>query len=727
MDYSLLEGGPTGLLNSVDLVLEMAEIDRADAVAALEKASEAPGQGSTFLELVKQDEPSHWTAAILTDLKPAAGELELGRLRYILRTALPLHPDFKLNYNGEDLSSTKVDKDQLWSFEVGVSEKELPGGAKGKASPWSLLGKSDYTMPDGQPAKGLKLTSAGVIAGRAVLYKDSLTTGKSERLERSHGFFVRVRGRLINLGVEAADFDLDVELRHGTLSRFFMEVWADGLDGDIASARESIKESPALAELKAYLKAVFNRARAVAQERDASDQLGRLSKDDRLADPPLALSQGPLRRMINRAVEGDRVVRESLGVTDDQTKELSEALVSTEDLVDKIVLEPQLSSERFVSYDPARRTVVLNEAHPFVSNYKDSKKVGEPLRLLGLTELLTEAYMLDENIAPEVVERIMRRRDSFLRALVKRFPRSATVIAQHLNDSRNKKNELEDAIADAFSILGFHVSKRGGAGHGTDGVVTARLGRRQQGGASSSFSFNYDAKSSGESVIVHMDDDGVEIPITNDAKVQRIRADTARTSVLRVHRESLVSDDSVEIKPLFTVVIAPDFQGADDPEALISKVCINDDIVPIRVADLAKLVEVFPLQGLTPASLRPLFDLRSPAATSAWIAEQEASVAVPRPRIDRLLSVLSKYSDKAAATQIQHLHAWMIADDWNGTESELEGLVRGLHALAPASFYFEDGFIALNATIEALFAEIRVSLEAYEDADLVAPYLASLA
>lgn len=726
MDYSLLEGRPAGLLNAVDLRLDMVELDRKDALAALEAAFQPIGEQNSFLDEVCKSEPKHWTAAILTTLKPAAGEIELGRLRYILRTALPLHPDFKLDYNGETLSSTKVDKEQLWSFEVGKDENTLPGQGKGKPSPWSQLPSAEIDLPDDTTAMALQLKTAGPIAGRAVLYKDSLNTGKSEKLERSHGFFVRVRGRLINLGVEAADFDLDVELRHGTLSRFFMEVWADGLDADIASARESIKESPALDEVKAYLKAVFNRARTVAQERDASDQLGRLGKDNRLADPPLALSQGPLRRMLSRAAEGDRIVQDSLGVSDTQNQDISDALASTEDLVEKIVLEPQQSSERFVSYDPARRTVVLNESHPFVSNYKDAKKVGEPLRLLGLTELLTEAYMLDENIAPEVVDRVMRRRDSFLRALVKRFPRSATVIAQHLVDARNKKDDLEDAVADAFAILGFHVSKRGGAGHGTDGVVTARLGRRQENGTTSSYAFTYDAKSSGESVIVHLDDDGVEIPIENDSKVAKIRADTARTSVLRVHRESLDSDTSVEIKPSFTVVIAPDFQGADDPDALISKVCENDSIVPIRVADLAKLVEVFPLQGLTPASMRSLFELRSPEATAAWVAQQESSVAVPRPRIDSLLSILSKYSDKAAATQIQHLHAWMITEGWDGTQGELEGLVRGLHALAPASFYFEDGFIALNASIEALYAEIRVSLEAYEDAGLVAPYLESL-
>jgi hypothetical protein len=726
MDFSLLDNAPTGLLSTVKFRLDMVELNRESALSTLEKAFESLGSNNAFLELIQNEEPEHWTVAILANLKPTASEIELGRLRWILRTALPLHPDFKLYYNNEELESTKADKERLWDFTVGRDEHKLPGPGKGQRSEWAQLPASEVLLPDGSTASALDLRTAGPIAGKAILFKDSINVGKSNRIERSHGFFVRVRGRLINLGVEAADFDLDVDLRHGTLSRFFMEVWIDGLDEGIASARESIKESLALDEVKRYLKAIFNRARAIAQEKDAADQLGRLGRDNRLADPPLALSQGPLRRMLNRAAEGDSLIQESLGIAPTQQDDIVAAAESKDDLVEKIIIEPQLSSARFVSYDPGRKSVVLNESHPFVANYKDAKKVGEPLRLLGLTELLTEAYMLDENIAPEVVERVMRRRDSFLRALVKRYPRSATVIAQHLADARNRKDDLEDAVADAFSILGFHVVKRGGSTHGTDGIVTARLGRRQENGESYSYAFTYDAKSSGEPVVVVVDDDGVEISLDNTSRVAKIRADTARTSVLRVHRESLNSDSTVEIKPSFTVVVAPDFQGADDPDALLSKVCRNDSIVPIRVADLARLVEVFPLQGLSPASIKPLFELRSPAETAMWIRQQEESVSVPRPRIDQLVQMLDRYSDKPVATKIQHLHAWMLSEGWMGTEGELEGLVRGLHALAPISFFYQDGYIALNSSIEALYAEIRRTLETYEDGTMVAPYLASM-
>jgi hypothetical protein len=180
------------------------------------------------------------------------------------------------------------------------------------------------------------------------------------------------------------------------------------------------------------------------------------------------------------------------------------------------------------------------------------------------------------------------------------------------------------------------------------------------------------------------------------------------------------------VSPAFTVVIAPDFQGTDDEQSLIEAICINDTIAPLRIDDLAKLVELFPLAGLNPLRLRPLFELRSPAATRDWVTDQEAAVRVPRPRIDQIVSLIVEYSEAPASTNITHLHAWMMSKGYEGLEDELHGLVRGLHALAPESFYFDEGVVALNATPEALYAEIRSTLEAYDNDDLVGPYLSTL-
>ncbi len=54
--------------------------------------------------------------------------------------------------------------------------------------------------------------------------------------------------------------------------------------------------------------------------------------------------------------------------------------------------------------------------------------------------------MLDENIDAITVNRIMKRRDAYLRDLVSYHPRSAPVIAKGLRDSSNDEKALEDAV-----------------------------------------------------------------------------------------------------------------------------------------------------------------------------------------------------------------------------------------------------------------------------------------
>ena len=53
----------------------------------------------------------HWTAARLSNLKPTACDIELVRLRWALRSALPLNPEFQLWLNDHEVNSSEVDSD----------------------------------------------------------------------------------------------------------------------------------------------------------------------------------------------------------------------------------------------------------------------------------------------------------------------------------------------------------------------------------------------------------------------------------------------------------------------------------------------------------------------------------------------------------------------------------------------------------------------------------------
>ena len=78
---------------------------------------------------------------------------------------------------------------------------------------------------------GLSHKELGRITGYIELYDSDLTGGKSADTGRSHGFFVYVRGRMINIDEDDDGFGIPRnQLRHGTFSKFRMVVHIDSLD-----------------------------------------------------------------------------------------------------------------------------------------------------------------------------------------------------------------------------------------------------------------------------------------------------------------------------------------------------------------------------------------------------------------------------------------------------------------------------------------------------------------
>ncbi len=659
--------------------------------------------------LFGDDAPNSWTAAVLTHLKPTAFDIRLGRLRWILRTAIPLNPNFRLWFNGWQLVTSKIDKKQLWTYTVGKDESQLQAGDRpGKSVKVKLEG--------GKEEPAYLLPAAGLIWGTAILFDSSLQQGKSDQLGRSHGFFVRVRRRLIN--IDDPTFDVGPELSHGVFTRFNMVIDADGLDEYVAAPRESLQESPALAELKRYMLAVFNRARVVKASYDTNDPLPLLSQQGRITDPPPALTQGPFRRMLQRAVGSRDSTMNTLGLSPSDVDEANRLLEAGEDLIESVVVRPVGDDERLVAYDPRSKAAVVNQNHPFVANYLDVRGAIEPLKLVALTELLTEAYMLDESISPEQVARVMRRRDSFLRGLVERYPRSAFVVAAQLRAAANDEKRLEDAVADALELLGYDVQRISGTGT-PDGVATARLGWRAQSTASESYALTYDAKSSGaDAKSAILDDEGEPVHQPPSGKPPRIQAGTTHTSILRVHRERAKEKFNLPVEPTETLLIAPDFQGFDDEaESTIGAICTNDRITPVRVEDLAKLVELFPFRLVSPTSLRTFFEIRHPAEAARYVASLRDSAEMQASTLPLITAILQDYSERKSPVSVASLTTALFERTGNDyPNSEVEAVVRGLAALAPKCLYFDGSVVALNASPRTLYAELGKAIEPVEDA-----------
>jgi hypothetical protein len=712
MDYERVQGS---MSQPADLTLSVASLTRDEAQETLTRALPDSARDPQVLkQLFANGGTAHWTAAILTRLRPTAQNIQRGRLRWVLSTALPLNPTFALTMDDKPVVPSKASGKVQWQFRIGESESELP----------NQPGESTSLTIDGKKVPAWRLPLAGVVYGSAQLFEQPLQRGKSEDWGRSHGFFVRVRQRLINF--DDPEFDVGPELRHGTLTRFHMEIDADDLDHLIASPRESLQESPELADLKKYMLAVFNRARVVSSDADDKDHIPLLNKQGRIANPPPALTQAPFRRMLRRATSGEVPVREVLGLQDAELDDAETLLDEGEDLISSVLVEPVGDDDRLVIYDPQRKAAILNQSHPFISNYIDMKGVGEPLRLLGLTELLTEAYMLDEDIPAEVVRRVMSRRDAFLRALVQRFPRSALVVAKHLRDAADKEKELEDAVADALELLGFTVRRVSGSGD-TDGVALVGLGNRGA-GATETYALTYDAKSSGARAAhaIAGDTDGAGTPIK---KAPRISAGTARTSVLRVHREKAQERHGLAVAPQYTLLVAPGFQGDGIDDSLVKDVCRNDAITPITIEDLARLIELFPLRRVSPLTLRELFsESRTPEESRAFVDAVEAADAATLPPVKEIIELLVRHSERKMPTTIESLAGSLFeahGERLDLGEDQWTAMVRGLAALAPRTIFHDGRIIALNASPEALLRELYETLGEYPPG-LAEKFLASM-
>src|SRR5690606_38915032 len=104
----------------------------------------------------------NWTAAILTDLKPMASELTIGRLRWLLSTAMPLRPDFQLYLTGEKVRPKKEDKARIATWIIGKELTELP-----KPAPKNMEVSVDRAV-EGKSLErhGLRNAKLGRVFGR---------------------------------------------------------------------------------------------------------------------------------------------------------------------------------------------------------------------------------------------------------------------------------------------------------------------------------------------------------------------------------------------------------------------------------------------------------------------------------------------------------------------------------------------------------------------------------
>jgi hypothetical protein len=195
----------------------------------------------------------------------------------VLGNGMPLRPDFSVFVNDDQVRPRlAVGAFVHWRMDEPKVREQLQADWKEAVRTGEVSGDPVFvTDPDsGVPA--VQLPHLGYVHADVNLFRESLLKGRAADIDRSYGFFVMVRGRLLNQ-------DDPLLLLHapsyGTFYRSQFVLHADGLDQDLLADRERVQhESPKTRELAVLQAALYRAARRELTERDETTALARCSE-----------------------------------------------------------------------------------------------------------------------------------------------------------------------------------------------------------------------------------------------------------------------------------------------------------------------------------------------------------------------------------------------------------------------------------------------------------------
>ena len=650
--------------------------------------------------------PGSWTLSVMSSLKPKVHEIKQGTLGWVLRTALPLRPDFGIWLNGQALESSKEGKGLLKRWLLGKDLVELP-----RPSPKPVTSSEDVNVAESSEHRfGLNVPGLGRITGYAEAYKD-LLTGKSDEIGRSHGFFVYVYGRLLN--VDDGHFGISPdELRHGTFGRFRLVVYIDRLDEGLRSNRETIGEGRLLNTAQDVLRAIFNAVRPTIETHDNDEAPGaKLARV--LAASPASLSRRPIVDLSRAVATGKSQSRYLIVPEYESDEEMEKFFVDLEkraaDEAERFVTGVNIdfegsSRDGMARFDTQSGILRLNGWHPFIATFHDefrNKRLGQPLELLAMAEVLTEAHLHVFGVGPSKINDFLFARDQLLRNLTNESGRqSALSVANALSEARNSPDQLEKAVCDAFRSLGFDVTPLGNRGE-PDGVAAAYLSADEQ-GKPRHYKVSLEAKS-------------------KETSGTTVSAKSVGIATVAQHRDKRECEHAIVIGPAFPTssgdTSALGWQIRADREKSRASGAAKT-ITLITVDDLAGLVRLRPVKQVGLQKLRELFQECSlPDESAAWV-ESIRQTAVERPPYRKIVETIEALQEdykeafadySALRIELSHLTPPVKYE----TNEDLFELCRGMAQMAPGAIYASAGKVELDQSAENVVAAIEAAMQDY--------------
>ncbi|MBI5606280.1 MAG: ATP-binding protein [Deltaproteobacteria bacterium] len=509
MDYTNLTGSAEnaskGVFDEQTIQIPLRILTKQQAQDAVRPWTNGTKEGYKAFRLFGKNAPSSWTVAIMSGLKEMGKKISIGRLNWVLRTAMPQRGDFHLFLDGDPITPPETDE-PLAKLVIGKDVIQMP-----KPCPEGLIAREDTSQSgDSVYRYGVYHDRLlGRITGYIEIFKDEIDAGKP-KFEQSHGFFVYVHGRQVN--VDDLGFGIERNLlRHGTFSKFRMVVHIDSLDEALRSSRESFQQGDLHQEAQNFLRACFNLARNKLVEYERSQTPAALISA-RISSAPGSMTRKPLLSLAQMVAEKRATpfyLRFPSGLSATAQTEFLEELKQKAEEADGLLRSTELSvldsKEGLAILDVQQGKLLINTSHPFVAAFQefftDSRR-NLPLEMLAMSEILMEAHLYHMGLDESVIRDAIGRRDELLRQFVRSSARrTAGMIALALTDARNDDNKLEEEMRAAFEAMGFaNVIRIGGSGK-PDGTAEAHLAAAEDGRAQR-YKVGLEAKS-GQPVSAH--------------------------------------------------------------------------------------------------------------------------------------------------------------------------------------------------------------------------------
>ena len=705
MDYSAINSRTNGEIEAErPVTIPLLSLTSGQARQAVAAWSESAAFQGCKMPLFGSGSPPSWTVSIMSDLKPMVRDVRTGRLHWILRTALPLRPDFNVWLDGEKIRSSKADQEPLRKWVIGKDITDIfpdgPGPEKpARAGP----GQSAEHGP------GLHVDGLGRVAGYAEMYENPLV-GKSNEWGRSNGFFVYVLGRLLN--EDDGHFGIQPnELRHGTFSRFRAVVHIDGLDGVLRSSREAVGDGDVRNKAHDVLRSIFNTVRAAMDEYDrgrgADANLSR-----RVTAGPASLSRRPIATLARAVAEGKASSRH-LSVPVDEPVDKREEILA---LLDEGVMDPEAfivgrkmdsdgdPDDVIAKFDVKSRHLRLNARHPFVTVFDEAftdKKHSLPLELLAMGDVISEARMYHDGLDPRKIDDVVLSRDALLRYLAYESGRQSPSSVAAALEEASSAQELEKCVCDAFLSLGFGVKKLGGRGE-PDGVAEAGL-------------------SAGAGKVARRY--AVSIEVKSKKSDRAVPAKDVDISAVARHCRDRKCDHAV--------VVGPAFQGSgDDGSALaesIRGVCGGDadgGVAPITITliaarDLARLVRLRPVKQVGLGQIRSLLcDRVMPEESKEWVDAIGRKV-ISRPPYRQIVTAIAAHQEEFPRQPVTYsaLHTRLAKMDppiRYEESGEIADLCKAMDQMSEGAIWAHRDKVELDQSAENAIRAIENALREYE-------------